>query len=196
MEKLYFQRAASLGLLFCLLAGTWAQTPLKTKKKKEHKSQTEVSVNECVSVDTLSLVSFNDFHGAFASDKGVPGAGKLVQTILTQKEQNKNTIVLSVGDNFSGSYFSRITRGNPLPEMFREMDVKMSAVGNHEFDWGLPYLTDTAKVYMNFVAANIISERGGFVGVGKTLPDCESGDEKRRNGACCFCWIDNNGNCP
>ena len=56
MEKLYFQRAASLGLLFCLLAGTWAQTPLKTKKKKEHKSQTEVSVNECVSVDTLSLV--------------------------------------------------------------------------------------------------------------------------------------------
>lgn len=34
MEKLYFQRAASLGLLFCLLAGTWAQTPLKTKKKK------------------------------------------------------------------------------------------------------------------------------------------------------------------
>ena len=160
MEKLYFQRAASLGLLFCLLAGTWAQTPLKTKKKKEHKLQTEVSVNECVSVDTLSLVSFNDFHGAFASDKGVPGAGKLVQTILTQKEQNKNTIVLSVGDNFSGSYFSRITRGNPLPEMFREMDVKMSAVGNHEFDWGLPYLTDTAKVYMNFVAANIISERG------------------------------------
>lgn len=103
--------------------------------------------------------------------------------------------MLSVGDNFSGSYFSRITRGNPLPEMFREMDVKMSAVGNHEFDWGLPYLTDTAKVYMNFVAANIISERG-FVGVGKTLPDCESGDEKRRNGACCFCWIDNNGNCP
>lgn len=68
--------------------------------------------------------------------------------------------MLSVGDNFSGSYFSRITRGNPLPEMFREMDVKMSAVGNHEFDWGLPYLTDTAKVYMNFVAANIISERG------------------------------------
>lgn len=79
---------------------------------------------------------------------------------LDSKEKNKNTIVLSVGDNFSGSYFSRITRGNPLPEMFREMDVKMSAVGNHEFDWGLPYLTDTAKVYMNFVAANIISERG------------------------------------
>ena len=35
MEKLYCQRAASLGLLFCLLAGTWAQTPLKIKKKKE-----------------------------------------------------------------------------------------------------------------------------------------------------------------
>lgn len=47
----------------------------ENKEEKEHKSQTEVSVNECVSVDTLSLVSFNDFHGAFACDKECPGQG-------------------------------------------------------------------------------------------------------------------------
>ena len=158
MEKLHIRKIASLGLMLCFFTGVGAQTPVKVEKRKEHKSNTVIPVVK--GNDTLSLVSFNDFHGAFACDKGVPGAGQLVQTVLTQKEKNKNTIVLSVGDNFSGSYFSRITRGNPLPEMFQEMDVKMSAVGNHEFDWGLPYLTDTAKVYMNFVAANIITDRG------------------------------------
>lgn len=73
-------------------------------------------------------------------DRNVPGAAELVQAVLDEKAKNKNTVVVSVGDNFSGSYFSRITRGNLLPEMFREMDVKMSAIGNHEFDWGLPLL--------------------------------------------------------
>lgn len=160
MEKLHIRKIASLGLMLCFFTGVGAQTPVKVEKRKEHKSNTVIPVVKGNVTDTLSLVSFNDFHGAFACDKGVPGAGQLVQTVLTQKEKNKNTIVLSVGDNFSGSYFSRITRGNPLPEMFQEMDVKMSAVGNHEFDWGLPYLTDTAKVYMNFVAANIITDRG------------------------------------
>ena len=106
-------------------------------------------------IDTLSILSFNDFHGAFVSDGNVPGAGELVQTVLTEKGKNKTSLVVSVGDNFSGSYFSRITRGKPLPEMWRKMDVKMSAVGNHEFDWGQPYLIDTAAVYMNFIGANI-----------------------------------------
>lgn len=112
-------------------------------------------------IDTLSLLSFNDFHGAFVKDRNVPGAGELVQAVLDEKAKNKNTIVVSVGDNFSGSYFSRISRGNPLPEMFKAMDVKMSAIGNHEFDWGLPYLVDTAAVCMNYVAANVVSEQTG-----------------------------------
>lgn len=112
------------------------------------------------SIDTLSILSFNDFHGAFVNDRNVPGAGELVQAVLTEKGKNKTSLVVSVGDNFSGSYFSRITRGNPLPEMWQKMDVKMSAVGNHEFDWGQPYLTDTAAVYMDFIGANIKAENG------------------------------------
>lgn len=110
--------------------------------------------------DTVSFLSFNDFHGAFVKDRNVPGAAELVQAVLEEKAKNKNTVVVSVGDNFSGSYFSRITRGKPLPEMFKEMDVKMSAIGNHEFDWGLPFLVDTAAVCMDYIAANIVAKEG------------------------------------
>lgn len=106
-------------------------------------------------LDTLSIISFNDFHGAFAKDEGLPGAGELVQMILNEKQKCANTIVLSAGDNFSGSYFSRITRGNPLPQMFKAIDLKLSAVGNHEFDWGLSFLKDSASIYTNYIGANI-----------------------------------------
>lgn len=110
------------------------------------------------SIDTLSILSFNDFHGAFAPDDGVPGAAKLVQAILNEKQKYRDPIVVSVGDNFSGSYFSRITRGEPLSKMFKTMGVAMSAVGNHEFDWGLKYLIDTAAVYSNYISANITTD--------------------------------------
>lgn len=106
-------------------------------------------------LDTLSIISFNDFHGAFAKDEGLPGAGELVQMILNEKQKCTNTIVISAGDNFSGSYFSRITGGKPLPEMFKAVDLKLSAIGNHEFDWGLPYLKDSASIYTNYIGANI-----------------------------------------
>lgn len=154
MKKTHLYRIISCSLLICLPAILPAQIPDEYYDGTDKDSHLYLSAT-----DTLSLLSFNDFHGAFVKDRNVPGAGELVQAVLDEKTKNKNTIVVSVGDNFSGSYFSRISRGNPLPEMFKKMDVKMSAVGNHEFDWGLPYLIDTAAVCMKYIAANIVSEK-------------------------------------
>lgn len=107
-------------------------------------------------IDTISIITFNDFHGAFAKDRNIPGVGVFVQTILDEKQKHSNTIVVSAGDNFSGSYFSRKTRGNPLPELFKTIGLEVSAIGNHEFDWGLSFLKDSAAIYTDFVAANIV----------------------------------------
>lgn len=112
-------------------------------------------VKENITIDTLSIVSFNDFHGSFVNDIGIPGAGQLVQMILNERAKHPNTIVISGGDNFSGSYYSKITKGEPLPAIFKALNVEVAAVGNHEFDWGLPYLIDTVAQYMPLVAANI-----------------------------------------
>lgn len=109
-------------------------------------------------VDTLSILSFNDFHGAFPQDVISPGAAALVQEVLDEKQKNANTIVVSVGDNFSGSYFSRITKGEPLPEVFKAMGVEVSAIGNHEFDWGMEYLKQASESYLNPVSANITTD--------------------------------------
>ena len=111
------------------------------------------------SIDTLAIFSFNDFHGAFASDGITPGAARLVQMTQNEKQRYPHSIVVSGGDNFSGSYFSKITKGEPIKEMYEAMDVEMSAIGNHEFDWGLPYLVDTATLNIPHVAANITEEK-------------------------------------
>ena len=47
-------------------------------------------------IDTISFLSFNDFHGAFVKDRNVPGAAELVQAVLDEKAKNKNTVVVSV----------------------------------------------------------------------------------------------------
>lgn len=123
-----------------------------------------VSQREKVTVDTLAILSFNDFHGAFPKDHAYPGAASMVQEILNEQQKYNNSIVLAGGDNCSGSYFARVTQGEPLPELFRITHVEASAVGNHEFDWGIDYLKQAAHDYLRPVSANITTD-------GVNLPD-------------------------
>lgn len=113
------------------------------------------------SKDTLAIITFNDFHGFFIEDKddSIPGASRLINSINEIKESYKNSIVLSGGDNFSGSYFSKVTDGVPQNKLFESIECKYSSVGNHEFDWGVKFLEDSApKWYMKYLSANIYSD--------------------------------------
>ena len=50
------------------------------------------------SIDTLAIFSFNDFHGAFASDGITPGAARLVQMTQNEKQRYPHSIVVSGTD--------------------------------------------------------------------------------------------------
>ena len=54
--------------------------------------------------DTVTILSFNDFHGAFISGADVPGADNFMTALLNAQNNVPNPIILSGGDNFSGSY--------------------------------------------------------------------------------------------
>ena len=47
-------------------------------------------------IDTISFLSFNDFHGAFVKDRNVPGAAELVQAVLDEKAKNKITSAAAI----------------------------------------------------------------------------------------------------
>ena len=92
--------------------------------------------------DTLTLIGFNDFHGSFQQTADIPGAAALVYTLGQWRQTSPNMHVLAGGDNYSGGYFTRITGGKPLAELFEALGVEYSAIGNHEFDWGIPAMVE------------------------------------------------------
>ena len=127
-----------------------------------------LSFADAVTSNTLDIISFNDFHGSLAEDasergKNV-GMAKMIGTINDYLAANPNTVVVSGGDNYQGSAMSNLTQGAPVNSMFKAMNVEVSAVGNHEFDWGVSYMNKWQEDgNFTYLAANIIDEATGEV---------------------------------
>ena len=95
----------------------------------------------------VAIFSLNDFHAGFVRNdsKNIPGAPALLQTLDSLKAVYPHHITVSAGDNFGGSYFYNATKGQVMPILFNEMDIRLSAVGNHEFDDGQESLSNKWK---------------------------------------------------
>ena len=93
----------------------------------------------------VDVLLFNDFHGNVAEDAR-PGKGKnagmakMLGYVHTAQRENPNTIVVAGGDNYQGTAISNLTYGAPVSAMMKAMGVAISAVGNHEFDWGVKHM--------------------------------------------------------
>lgn len=116
-------------------------------------------LNEQTASDTIDVILFNDFHGHVAEDirdGRQIGMSKMVSYANEARKKNPNTIVVAGGDNYQGTAMSNLTYGKPVSTMMKAMDVVASAVGNHEFDWGVKYIETWAKDGdFEFLAANI-----------------------------------------
>ena len=109
----------------------------------------------------IVILSINDFHGALAPAGKNVGAAKLVDALKTEKAKNpEGTIIVSAGDNYQGSAMSNLLYGEPVSTVFKEMGIELSAVGNHEFDWGIDRINQWAKDGgFTFVCTNIYDKR-------------------------------------
>jgi len=109
----------------------------------------------------IVVLSINDFHGSLAPDGKNVGVVKLVDALLTEKAKNpEGTIIVSAGDNYQGSAMSNLMYGEPVTAAFREMGLELSAVGNHEFDWGVDRINKWAEDGgFDFVCTNIYDKR-------------------------------------
>lgn len=113
-------------LLSAALIGSCAATPI-----------TSLAADK--DVVTVAIFSLNDFHAGLLPDRsqGTPGAAYVVQTLDSLKKVYPHNVTVSAGDNFGGSFFYNATRSNSLmPQMFKDMGITLSALGNHEFDEG------------------------------------------------------------
>jgi len=105
---------------------------------------------------TITLVAFNDFHGNLLptgfrvpdpADRtktlniqagGVETLGTLIRNV---KKENPNTIVVGGGDLIGASpLLSGLLRDEPTIDAMNKLGMRVSVIGNHEFDYGLKEL--------------------------------------------------------
>jgi 2',3'-cyclic-nucleotide 2'-phosphodiesterase/3'-nucleotidase len=109
----------------------------------------------------IVILSINDYHGSIAPAGSNVGAAKLVGAMKTEKAKNpEGTIIVVAGDSYQGSAMSNLLYGEPVSAVFKEMGVELSAVGNHEFDWGIDRITKWEEDGgFTFVCTNIYDIR-------------------------------------
>jgi 5'-nucleotidase len=103
----------------------------------------------------LNLLNINDFHGRIDANT-VKFAGTIEQLRAAYGEEN--TLFLSDGDNIGASLFaSGLQNDTPTLDVLDALELKTSAVGNHEFDKGFADLTGrvSEEADFSYLGANV-----------------------------------------
>jgi len=101
----------------------------------------------------LRVLTTNDFHGSLEtkiqpwSNRRPVGGAAAVAGMMDRLTRDCRcaTIRLDAGDVMQGSPVSNLSAGRATVEAFNAMGYAASAIGNHEFDWGVDTLTARAQ---------------------------------------------------
>src|SRR5579859_4861393 len=119
----------------------------------------------------LTIVGINDTHGALlaapapkwlqsATGDEIGGgdwfAGWMAAVRADAARKGSQVLILDGGDEFQGTLISNQFRGKSVTDLYNEVGVAASALGNHEWDFGLPVLQERmAQARFPMLSANI-----------------------------------------
>jgi 2',3'-cyclic-nucleotide 2'-phosphodiesterase/3'-nucleotidase len=113
----------------------------------------------------ISILHTTDLHGHIlpASDyNGNPDCGGLARCatqIHQWRRQNRNSILIDVGDVYQGTDVGLRSKGELMIDLFNHLKYDAWIVGNHEFDWGVgPFQRALERSTMPVLAANTLLE--------------------------------------
>ncbi len=90
----------------------------------------------------LNIYFLNDLHGALLEGDGEMGMARIGNFLLSEKvSRPEKTIILGGGDMVQGTLFSNYFHGENTTRIMDEVGFDATALGNHEFDWGLDQVT-------------------------------------------------------
>ncbi len=107
----------------------------------------------------FTILHSNDMHGDFFSDdkkergKLIGGLSLLSGYINKVRKEEKNVLYVISGDMVQGSVIDSEYKGCSTIEIMNYLAPDVVALGNHEFDYGLPHLLFLEKV-ANFPIVN------------------------------------------
>ncbi|PPS22295.1 bifunctional metallophosphatase/5'-nucleotidase [Brachyspira murdochii] len=109
-----------------------------------------ISCSDYNAVKVFTIVHMNDTHSKNkelvskedGSTNRYGGAARRKTFIDNIKKTNENVIVMHAGDTITGSVFSIVYQGMDEVELMNDLGVNVSALGNHEFDFGINQLNN------------------------------------------------------
>ena len=112
-------------------------------------SDTSSQPRPTTGTEIVDFYAINDFHGAisFNANFEEPGLSR-VATYLKEKKEAAldNSVILSSGDMWQGSYESYHNRGAVVTEAMNDIGFDAMTIGNHEFDWGTGDIFDNQDI--------------------------------------------------
>ncbi|GIG29965.1 bifunctional metallophosphatase/5'-nucleotidase [Cellulomonas marina] len=121
-------------------------------------------------VRSITLLTFNDFHGRIQADPEDPQAdtvafARTVEALRAAADLDSgvadSSLLLSTGDSVGASLFaSAVERDQPTIDVLDALGLQASAVGNHEFDGGFADLRDriATSASWEYLGANVYTE--------------------------------------
>ncbi|NMM62000.1 2',3'-cyclic-nucleotide 2'-phosphodiesterase [Clostridium sp. P21] len=125
---------------------------------------TQVKASESGKI--FDLIEITDFHGTLedASTPALPVGAVLAKNISNIKNANPDrTLILGGGDLYQGSPMSNVLFGVPVQKLMSSIGMEVTALGNHEFDWGLDKILNTTMKDSKYsiVCANLYNKSAG-----------------------------------
>ncbi|MCI3919074.1 bifunctional metallophosphatase/5'-nucleotidase [Paenibacillus sp. TRM 82003] len=122
----------------------------------------------------IIILETSDLHGfllprSYATREDVGHGFARISTIVKDVRRNHpNTLLIDNGDCLQGTpltyYHARVNNepANPVIECLNELRCDAAVLGNHEFNYGLPYLRNAAEAArFPWLSANIVDQATG-----------------------------------
>jgi len=110
----------------------------------------------------FDIVEITDFHGQLLDSTNTKPVGAAIAKVVKDvKTVNPDrTLIIGGGDLYQGTPVSNVLRGVPVQQVFSNMGMEVTALGNHEFDWGLDVVNNTTMTGANYsiVCANMYNK--------------------------------------